>query len=100
MNTAAYRDLEVLEIDIIDIHSATCIIKNSGRCLRNFLINWFFVDYDDFNDESLNFIRTIGENSYLIERLSIPLFPLSENHNIEFEKLIFVRCGINKYKGN
>ncbi|CAB4476690.1 unnamed protein product [Rhizophagus irregularis] len=43
------------------------------------------------NDDSLNFIRTIYENCFLIECLSIPIFPLLENHFIEFEKLL-KRC--------
>ncbi|PKC03832.1 hypothetical protein RhiirA5_423153 [Rhizophagus irregularis] len=62
----AYRDLEILKMDFIEI-------------------------YQIVNDDSLNFIRTIYENCFLIECLSIPIFPLLENHFIEFEKLL-KRC--------
>jgi len=89
LKTVAYCDLETLEMDEMNIHLATCIIKNS-RYLRKFIIDKFCVNYDksNANDESLNLIRTIYENCYLVELLSIPIFPLSENHLIEFEKLL------------
>src|SRR5439155_6583468 len=36
----------------------------------------------------LDFIRAIYENCRLIEYLSLPMFPSSENHFNEFEKLL------------
>ncbi|CAB4404167.1 unnamed protein product [Rhizophagus irregularis] len=86
LEVATYRDLEILEIDYINIYQATYIIKNS-LYLRELRIADFY-DNDNFNDGSLNFIRTICENCYLIEYLTIPVFPLLETHFIEFEKLL------------
>ncbi|CAB4445350.1 unnamed protein product [Rhizophagus irregularis] len=83
----AYRNLEILEIDFIDIYQVNCMIKNS-LCLRELRINDFHWNDDNFYNYSLNFIRTICENCYLIEYLTIPVFPLLENHFIEFEKLL------------
>ncbi|GBB90140.1 hypothetical protein RclHR1_01700003 [Rhizophagus clarus] len=87
LKTIAYRDLEVLDMEKIDIYQVTCIIKNS-LCLRELRISIYNWDYDDFFENSLNFIRAICENCSLIEHLSIPVFPLLENHIIEFEKLL------------
>ncbi|CAG8674845.1 6694_t:CDS:1 [Rhizophagus irregularis] len=86
LEVATYRDLEILEIDYINIYQATYIIKNS-LYLRELRIADFY-DNDNFNDGSLNFIRTICENCYSIEYLTIPVFPLLETHFIEFEKLL------------
>jgi hypothetical protein len=87
LEMASYCNLEILEMDSIYIYHATCIIKNSLylKELRIYNYHW---DYDSFNDDTLNFIRTICENCFLIEYLSIPIFPLLENHFIEFEKLL------------
>jgi hypothetical protein len=82
-----YNDLEIFEMDEIDIYQATCIIKNS-KYLRKFIIHEYYDDYDIFEDVYLNIIQTIYENCYLVEYLSIPVFPLSDNHFIEFEKLL------------
>jgi hypothetical protein len=87
LEMVAYRNLEILKIGFIDINQATCIIKNS-LYLRELCIGDYYLNYDNFNDDSLNFIRTICENCFLIEYLSIPVFPLFENHFIEFEKLL------------
>ncbi|CAB4404166.1 unnamed protein product [Rhizophagus irregularis] len=86
LEMVAYRDLEILEIDFIDIYQATYIIKNSLHLRKLLIIN--FYDKDSFNDGSLNFIRTICEYCLLIEYLTIPVFPLLETHFIEFEKLL------------
>uniref|UniRef100_U9TPF2 Uncharacterized protein n=1 Tax=Rhizophagus irregularis (strain DAOM 181602 / DAOM 197198 / MUCL 43194) TaxID=747089 RepID=U9TPF2_RHIID len=58
------------------------------RNLEELRINHFCVEKDSFNDDSLNFIRTIYENCFLIEYLTIPMFPLLENYFIEFEILL------------
>ncbi|CAB4445349.1 unnamed protein product [Rhizophagus irregularis] len=87
LEMVAYRNLEILEIDFIDIYQVNCMIKNS-LCLRELRINDFHWNDDNFYNYSLNFIRTICENCYLIEYLTIPVFPLLENHFIEFEKLL------------
>jgi hypothetical protein len=84
LEMTAFRNLEILELDYIDIYQATCIIKNSFY-LRELWINEYYQDNDD---DSLNFIHAICENCFLIEHLSIPVFPLLENHFIEFEKLL------------
>ncbi|CAG8674824.1 6692_t:CDS:2 [Rhizophagus irregularis] len=81
-----YRDLEIIEIDVIDIYQVTCIIKNS-LYLKELRINDFHWN-DNIIDGSLNFINTICDNCFLIEYLSIPVFPLLENHFIEFERLL------------
>ncbi|PKK53940.1 hypothetical protein RhiirC2_803111, partial [Rhizophagus irregularis] len=70
LEMVAYRDLEILEIDFIDIYQATYIIKNSLHLRKLLIIN--FYDKDSFNDGSLNFIRTIYEYCLLIEYLTIP----------------------------
>jgi hypothetical protein len=80
----AFRNLEILELDLIDIYQATCIIKNSFY-LRELRIDEYYQDNDY---DTFNFIHAICENCFLIEHLSIPVFPLSENHFIEFEKLL------------
>ncbi|GBC03334.1 hypothetical protein RclHR1_05070018 [Rhizophagus clarus] len=85
LEIAAYHNLEILKIESMDIYQVTCIVKNSFY-LRELLINEYYVDYDI--DVSLNFIRTICENCFLIEYLTIPVFPLLESHFIEFEKLL------------
>ncbi|CAG8696753.1 9708_t:CDS:2, partial [Rhizophagus irregularis] len=90
LEKVAYRDLEILKIDFIEIYQVNYIIKNS-LYLKELLINDYHWDEDSFNDDSINFIRTIYENCFLIECLSIPIFPLLENHFIEFEKLL-KRC--------
>ncbi|CAB4476660.1 hypothetical protein GLOIN_2v1764020 [Rhizophagus irregularis DAOM 181602=DAOM 197198] len=83
----AYRNLEILEIDFIDIYQINCMVKNS-LCLRELRINDFHWNDDNFYNDSLNFIRTICKNCLLIEYLTIPVFPSLEEHFIEFEKLL------------
>ncbi|RGB43868.1 hypothetical protein C1646_679807 [Rhizophagus diaphanus] len=87
LETVAYPDLEILEKNVIDIYQATCIIKNSVY-LKELWIYKYRFDCDRFSDDSLNFIRTIRENCELIEYLTIPVFPLSDNHLAEFELLL------------
>ncbi|CAB4404188.1 unnamed protein product [Rhizophagus irregularis] len=87
LEMVAYRNLEFIEIDFVYIYQVNYIIKNS-LFLRELRINHFYVEKDSFNDDSLNFIRTIYENCFLIEYLTIPMFPLLENYFIEFEILL------------
>ncbi|GBC03331.1 hypothetical protein RclHR1_05070015 [Rhizophagus clarus] len=87
LEIVTYRNLEILEVESMDIYQVTCIVKNSFY-LRELLINEYYVNYSNFIDVSLNFIRTICENCFLIEYLTIPVFPLLESHFIEFEKLL------------
>ncbi|CAB4476671.1 unnamed protein product [Rhizophagus irregularis] len=86
LEMVAYRNLEILKIKCIDIYQVNCMVKNS-LCLRELRINDFHMNENFYND-SLNFIRTICKNCLLIEYLTIPVFPLSEEHFIEFEKLL------------
>ncbi|PKC58446.1 hypothetical protein RhiirA1_541068 [Rhizophagus irregularis] len=85
LEMVAYRNLEIIEIDVIDIYQVTCIVKNS-LCLRELRINDFDWNYDNYYNDSLNFFRTICENCFLIEHLTVPMF--LENQFIEFEKLL------------
>ncbi|CAB4421636.1 unnamed protein product [Rhizophagus irregularis] len=87
LEMVAYRNLEILEIGFIDIYQVNCMIKNS-LCLRELRINDFHWNDVNFYNYSLDFIHTICENCLLIEYLTIPVFPLLENHFIEFEKLL------------
>ncbi|GBC46092.1 hypothetical protein GLOIN_2v1764020 [Rhizophagus irregularis DAOM 181602=DAOM 197198] len=87
LEMVAYRNLEILEIDFIDIYQINCMVKNS-LCLRELRINDFHWNDDNFYNDSLNFIRTICKNCLLIEYLTIPAFPSLEEHFIEFEKLL------------
>ncbi|GBB89277.1 hypothetical protein RclHR1_15980003 [Rhizophagus clarus] len=88
LEMVAYNNLEIFEIGVIDIHYVACIIKNS-KYLRKLIIYDYYEDYDDdFNNKTLNLIRTIYENCYLIEYLSIPVFPFIGSHLNEFEKLL------------
>ncbi|RGB27085.1 hypothetical protein C1646_399911, partial [Rhizophagus diaphanus] len=86
MEMMAYHDLEILR-GFVDIYQVACLIKNSPF-LKELWINDFYWDYDSLSDATLHFIFIICENCYLVEHLSIPMFPLSENHFIEFEKLL------------
>ncbi|CAB4404189.1 unnamed protein product [Rhizophagus irregularis] len=86
LEMVTYRDLEILKIDYMDIYQVTYIIKNCLN-LKELRINDFHWN-DNIIDGSLNFIHTISENCFLIEYLTIPVFPLFENHLTEFEKLL------------
>ena len=81
-------DLETFELDRITVNTATCIIKNSGGYLRKILISEYYIKYDTFDDDSLDFIHIIYENCPLVEYLSLPIFPLSKDHFNGFEKLL------------
>ncbi|RIA98934.1 hypothetical protein C1645_587756 [Glomus cerebriforme] len=88
LKTLVYRDLEIFKIDYIKINTATCIIKNSGGHLREILIKYYYyLIENNFNEDSLIFIRTIYENCPLVEYLSLVLSS-SKEHFIEFENLL------------
>ncbi|PKC73800.1 hypothetical protein RhiirA1_519438 [Rhizophagus irregularis] len=66
------------------------MIENSGRCIKKILFkpeNAIEYECNNFNEDSLNFIRKIYENCPSIEYLTIT-FPPSEEHFAEFEKLL------------
>ncbi|GBB90139.1 hypothetical protein RclHR1_01700002 [Rhizophagus clarus] len=87
LETVVYRNLEIFEVDSTYIYQVTCMIKNSPY-LRELRIHDYILDDNEFNDDTLNLIRVINENCFLIEHLSIPVFPLLENHLTEFGKLL------------
>ncbi|RIA98945.1 hypothetical protein C1645_812118 [Glomus cerebriforme] len=88
LKTLIYRDLEILKIDYIKISTAVCMIKNSGGYLKEILLKYYYyLDEDNFNQDSLNLIRTIYENCPLIEYLSL-VFSSSKVHFIELEILL------------
>ena len=53
------------------------------------MINDYFIESDDFYEQSLSLIKVIYEKCPLVEYLSIA-FPSSKEHSIEFEKLLKV----------
>ncbi|RIA81161.1 hypothetical protein C1645_881758 [Glomus cerebriforme] len=90
-NKLIYQYIEVLHIDYITINTASYIIENSGGHLKEILL---FKHYDyffetNFNEDSLNFIRKIGEHCPSIEYLT-PVFLPEKEHFNEFEKLLKV----------
>src|SRR5215211_4309989 len=62
LRAVAYCGLETFESERVSVHTATCIIQNSGSRLRKISIGNYYFDDDTFNDVSLNFIRKIYEN--------------------------------------
>jgi hypothetical protein len=87
-----YHELEILNLECNSLNVISSIIKNSGGRLKKVLFRPYDIldtDFssDDFNDNSLNFIRRIYENCPYIEYLSITFPPLND-HFIEFEKLL------------
>ncbi|GBB89106.1 hypothetical protein RclHR1_01580007 [Rhizophagus clarus] len=85
-----YNKLETFNIDFISLNDASIIIENSGGHLKEILlryIDYHWFEYDDFDGNSLNFIRKIHKNCPMIEYLSL-LFLSSREHFNEFEKLL------------
>ncbi|GES86362.1 hypothetical protein GLOIN_2v1764020 [Rhizophagus clarus] len=87
LEKATYRNLEIFEINLVNIYQVSGIIKNSFS-LRELRIHDYYFESEWFIEDSLCFIRTICENCILVEYLTIPVFPLLEDHFIEFEKLL------------
>ncbi|RIA87409.1 hypothetical protein C1645_827831 [Glomus cerebriforme] len=90
-----YPDLKILHIDYITISAASSIIENSGGNLKEILLFKYFKTENNFNEESLNFIRNIYRHCPLVKYLSL-LFSPSKEHFTEFEKLLKDQlCKIN-----
>ncbi|CAG8436313.1 11150_t:CDS:1 [Funneliformis mosseae] len=88
LRTSTFRNLESFQIDLIEINTVVCIIKNCGGRLRKILIDDYNFD-ENFYEESLILIRTIYEHCPLIEYLTLT-FLSSKEHFIEFEKLLVI----------
>ncbi|CAB4442195.1 unnamed protein product [Rhizophagus irregularis] len=91
----AYPELEILNMEYNKLNIISNIIENSGGRLKKILFNPYdIVDFelndDNFNENSLNFIRKVYENCPSIEYLSILISPTKENFT-ELEKLL-KRC--------
>uniref|UniRef100_U9UKN5 F-box domain-containing protein n=1 Tax=Rhizophagus irregularis (strain DAOM 181602 / DAOM 197198 / MUCL 43194) TaxID=747089 RepID=U9UKN5_RHIID len=90
LKMCVYRELEIFKIDYYDLKAASIIIENSGGRLKKIFLgsSYELDDYiSDFDDDSLIFIRRVYENCLSIEHLSL-VFPPSEQHFDEFEKLL------------
>ncbi|RIA80474.1 hypothetical protein C1645_838631 [Glomus cerebriforme] len=90
-NQLIYQYIEVLYIDFIKINVASNIIENSGGHLKEILLFKSY-DYDfeeNFDKDSLNFIRKIYKHCPSIEYLTLAFSPTKE-HFTEFEKLLNV----------
>ncbi|PKK65552.1 hypothetical protein RhiirC2_785996 [Rhizophagus irregularis] len=85
-----YHDLEIFKIDYYGLKEASIIIENSGGHLKKiFLESQYEIDdyIDNFNDDSIIFIRKVYERCLSIEYLSL-IFPPLKEHFDEFEKLL------------
>ncbi|CAB4426092.1 unnamed protein product [Rhizophagus irregularis] len=90
-----YPELEILNIEYNRLNTVSSIIENSGGRLKKILFKPYnIIDFefgdDNFNENSLNFIRKVYENCPSIEYLSILISPTKEIFS-EFEKLL-KRC--------
>ncbi|RIA79616.1 hypothetical protein C1645_840279 [Glomus cerebriforme] len=88
-NQLIYKSMEVLYIDYITIKTAFNIIENSGGHLKEILLFKFYDYYfeENFNEDSLNFIRKVREHCPSIEYLT-PTFAPTKEHFTEFENLL------------
>ncbi|PKB92137.1 hypothetical protein RhiirA5_508377, partial [Rhizophagus irregularis] len=86
-----YHQLEILNIEGNRLDVISSIIENSGASLKKILFEPYNIEYeyDEFNENSLNFIRKIYENCPSIEYLSIAFSP-TKAYFIELEKLLGV----------
>ena len=82
-----YHDLEILNIDYNPLYVASSIIENSEGHLKKISQCYDSDIEDNFDEDSLIFIRKIYEHCPLIEYLSLA-FPPSKEHFTEFEKLL------------
>ncbi|CAB4489059.1 unnamed protein product [Rhizophagus irregularis] len=90
LKMCVYRDLEILKIDHCDLKAASIIIENNGGHLKKILLEPYDFDkhdVDNFNEESLIFIRNIHKNCPSIEYLCL-IFSPSNEHFTELEKLL------------
>ncbi|GBC07418.1 hypothetical protein RclHR1_07450006 [Rhizophagus clarus] len=86
----AYHELELIIINCNKLDIISSIIENSGRCLKKITFRPYEIidiDFDSFNENSLNFIRKVYNHCHSIEYLSIVIPSLNE-HFTEFEKLL------------
>ncbi|GBC06345.1 hypothetical protein RclHR1_06780009 [Rhizophagus clarus] len=84
-----FNDLEILNINYITLNEASSIIENSGGHLKKVLLKFYdHYNFDnDFDENSLIYIRKVYKNCPLIEYLSLT-FPPSKIHFNEFENLL------------
>ncbi|CAG8723240.1 20943_t:CDS:1, partial [Rhizophagus irregularis] len=89
LKKCVYRDLEIFMIDYGNLVAASIIIENSGGHLKKILLEPYEIEYfeDNFNEDSLTFIRNIPKFCPSIECLSL-IFPPSNEHLAELEKLL------------
>ncbi|GET04904.1 hypothetical protein GLOIN_2v1764020 [Rhizophagus clarus] len=89
LKACVYRDLEVIKAGFYELRAASIIIENSGGYIKKILFpSYEFDDYvDNFDGDSLIFIRKVYEYCPSIEYLSLAISS-SKEHFIEFEKLL------------
>ncbi|GBB88125.1 hypothetical protein RclHR1_14640007 [Rhizophagus clarus] len=92
LKNLVYHELEILNIEFSKLNVISSIIENSGGHLKKIIFRSYDIidiEFDNFDENSLNFIRKIYVNCPSIEYLSIVFSP-SKEHFIEFEKLLKV----------
>ncbi|GBC09201.1 hypothetical protein RclHR1_08690004 [Rhizophagus clarus] len=84
-----YPELEIFDMDFISLGEASSVIENSGGHLREIPLNYEYYEYcwDNFEEESLIFIRKIYNNCPKIENLAL-LISSSDEQFTELEKLL------------
>ncbi|GBB87417.1 hypothetical protein RclHR1_01390007 [Rhizophagus clarus] len=89
LKMCVFSDLEIFRAGYYNLKAASIIIENSGGHLRNILLGPYYPDdiIDNFDNDSLIFIRKVHENCPSIETLSLAFSP-SREHFTEFEKLL------------
>ncbi|GBB87421.1 hypothetical protein RclHR1_01390011 [Rhizophagus clarus] len=89
LKMCVFGDLEIFKTDYYNLRAASIIIENSGGHLKNISLGSYeFDDFiDNFDDDSLIFIRKVYENCPSVEYLSLAFSP-SKEHFAEFEKLL------------
>uniref|UniRef100_U9T6H3 F-box domain-containing protein n=1 Tax=Rhizophagus irregularis (strain DAOM 181602 / DAOM 197198 / MUCL 43194) TaxID=747089 RepID=U9T6H3_RHIID len=89
LKKCVYRDLEIFMIDYGNLGAASIIIENSGGHLKKILLEPYEIEdfEDNFNEDSLTFIRSIHKFCPSIECLSL-MFPPSNEHLSELKKLL------------
>ncbi|CAB4436680.1 unnamed protein product [Rhizophagus irregularis] len=106
LKKCVYRDLEIFMIDHYNLGAASIIIENSGGHLKKILLEPYEIEEfeNNFNEDSLTFIRSIHKFCPSIECLSLIFPPLNEHltelkillkicHNLKSLLLIIVDTG-------